>query len=139
MKCAKCGRPIEDSENWNALNAEIQHNVCPSEAERSGVLQGCLPSATGSADARAADETGADSSGRSADANGPEAVEIWVCTLTETCGWEGTKSELGYTSRANSSHVIDGVCPRCANATFYICKPKDAPQRSGERVRQPNR
>ena len=44
--------------------------ICPPKAERSEVLQGCPPSATGSADARASDEAGADSAGRSADVSG---------------------------------------------------------------------
>jgi hypothetical protein len=41
--------------------AKINSNLLR-KAERSGVPQGCLPSATGSSDARAADESGSDSS-----------------------------------------------------------------------------
>lgn len=48
------------------------------EALRSGVLQGCPPSATGSAEARAPAEAAADSSGRSAEA---ERSATWPSVL----------------------------------------------------------
>jgi hypothetical protein len=48
------------------LNVLAEHDSKP-PAKRSGALQGCVPSATGSADARASDEAGADSLARSAD------------------------------------------------------------------------
>src|SRR5689334_11282248 len=60
----------------------IHHRLSVLEkAERSEVLQGCPPSATGSADARAAAEAGADSSGRSAEAERPPRI----CTRCPAC------------------------------------------------------
>lgn len=62
MNCIKCGKEIAGLKVWEGFDAGPQHTVCPSEAERSGAPQAGLPSATGSADARASDEDGADSS-----------------------------------------------------------------------------
>lgn len=56
--CKTCGTMLSHRESEYCLLHEPP-------AERSEVLQGCVPSATGSADARAADEAGADSLARS--------------------------------------------------------------------------
>lgn len=69
MICSHCKEEISPGEKMITLyDGTAFHRVpCSPKAERSEVLQGCPPSATGSADARASDESGADSSGRSAD------------------------------------------------------------------------
>jgi hypothetical protein len=61
--CAICRKIINDHEPVTYNHAdEFVHVSCLSGTERSGAAQRCLPSATGSSDARAADEAGADSS-----------------------------------------------------------------------------
>lgn len=69
MFCKTCNQEIKHGQNfYKHPKGGVSHCIpCPPKAERSEALQGCPPSATGSADARAADEAGADSSGRSAD------------------------------------------------------------------------
>lgn len=68
MICYKCNN-FFDSEGWifDSEKGFAHSSSCPPKAERSEALPGCPPSATGSAGARASDESGADSSGRSAD------------------------------------------------------------------------
>lgn len=73
MICPNCQKKIGPREfHIRVVDSGFVYSCSP-KAERSEVLQGCPPSATGSADARAADEAAADSSGRSADA----AVQPW--------------------------------------------------------------
>lgn len=64
--CSKCGRAFITTTSLQ--DSDRLCLDCFMDAKRSGVPQGCPPSATGSADARASDEAGADSSGRSAEA-----------------------------------------------------------------------
>lgn len=67
MICPNCHKKIRPREfHIRSVDGGFVYSCSP-KAERSEVLQGCPPSATGSADARASDEAGADSSGRSAD------------------------------------------------------------------------
>lgn len=67
MKCFTCKQEISAGQSMVILGVHYHRGPCPPKAERSEALPGCPPSATGSADARASDESGADSSGRSAD------------------------------------------------------------------------
>ena len=55
MICHLCKKRIKRGEKWmkSFLNRKSIHIDCPSEAKRSGVLQGCLPSTNCSAEARA--------------------------------------------------------------------------------------
>lgn len=53
MKCEICGHHMKPSDRLQTSLGMIHIGPCPSEAERSGVLQGCLPSANCSAEAGA--------------------------------------------------------------------------------------
>lgn len=54
MKCKKCGQTIGSGVRYyRPPSGGSVHRICPSEAERSGVLQGCPPSANCSAGAGA--------------------------------------------------------------------------------------
>ena len=77
MICRICKQPVKTGEKYKWNTGKI-HLSCLSEAERSGAPQAGLPSATGSADARASDEAGADSSERSADGSGSAALSGWT-------------------------------------------------------------
>lgn len=92
MICRYCKREIGEREPHKRLNDKFGfHFSCPPEAERSEVLQGCPPSATGSADARASDEAGADSSGRSADGSDPVRSETFAA-----CPFCGGQPEMSH-------------------------------------------
>lgn len=69
MICKNCGEPVVVLDAHAAFEPpHYMRYFCSPKADRSEALPGCPPSATGSAGARASDEAGADSSGRSADA-----------------------------------------------------------------------
>lgn len=91
MFCWICGKTVEAGNKVELADGSFTHRVCPSGAERSEVLQGCVPSATGSADARAADEAGADSSGRSADPRSGATEGLLACPF---CGGEAVIEEI---------------------------------------------
>lgn len=81
-QCVICGQRFSTPKPGTGRS----NNLCREcEAKRSGVPQGCLPSATGSAGARASDEAGADSSGRSAG----KAVRAMVRHFVVITNWNG--------------------------------------------------
>lgn len=124
-----------------AANGFVEFLMGKLPAERSGVLQGCPPSATGSADAGASDETGADSSGRCPEVNGPcpiaNAVALQVLKRSEA-GFR----KYGTTCARNDLTTIQWLQhlqEELLDASVYIERIKqelgrDAGQCNGQRV-----
>ena len=129
-------------------------------AKRSGVPQGCVPSATGSADARAADEAGADSSGRSADPSGPAEVRYGISVeriLTvsnhisedepdaftkeeaiEAVKYFQNEFDVLWRKRVTERTALATELMSLAVKTLRMSDEPDAPQRSVERAGLPN-
>lgn len=78
MICENCEREVRTAMSHVIHDGPmgLVFSCCSPDAEQSGAAQPCPPSATGSAGARAADETGADSSGRSAGESGSAAEVV---------------------------------------------------------------
>lgn len=107
--CHKCGCELDE-----------MSPVCPgcfsSGAERSGVPQGCLPSAGCSSDARASDEQAADSLVRSSEAERPAEPKCrWLITLEEKheCGRPATHVRRPSGLTYCTEHAIT-LAPFCA-------------------------
>jgi hypothetical protein len=51
-----------------------------------------------------------------------KTVEVWHCTHTRKCGWQGSESQLRqvHDTRFKGVHSTVGQCPRCGNKTFYV-------------------
>ena len=51
----------------------------------------------------------------------------WHCSKTRKCGLVGKESDLARvkSNRFKGIPATDGICPKCANRTFYL-RPADA-------------
>jgi len=46
-----------------------------------------------------------------------KCIEVWQCTKTRKCGWEGLHSQLA--EKVVSEIESKYVCPHCGNEEFY--------------------
>lgn len=98
---------------------------------------GMVPSVTGSADALAADETGTDSAGRSADGSGPgapdEVIAIWRNHIEERMRW------IRHNDPALNNEYLCGMYAAYRRMLIQIQYVKrEALARSGQRACLPN-
>lgn len=112
MICPNCSEEINDIRDHGQLEGRCSFQFfCSPKAERSEVLQGCPPSATGCPDARAVGQAGAVSSGRC-----PEAERF--SALAEL--WRSEAAEWLNVSMAEGSSV-DRVRAGCYQAQLSQC------------------
>lgn len=134
-KCRECGKTIK-SERFYPLGYLHTCSSCLFPAERSVAAQRCPPSAGGSADARAADETPAASLVRSADEAVRALIGHWreLANEAESMMNENNAAEYPRTHWLNQGRKTS--FSSCADQLEAALSP--ALRAQPERARQPN-
>ena len=106
-------------------------------AERSGAAQRCLPSATGSSDARASDESGADSSVVRLTESGSAALVhiILLCEHYQNADIEGHDPE---SVQAEADLTVNLICKLASNAVATLASKPPTLTAQRERASQTN-